>query len=81
MTIRKQESVHLHALLVETAEYLQADERTAGVDLAEYEALAIGPSSIHRSKSDHTEAILVLAAAIERSLDRSADADHPPRPR
>ena len=71
--MRKQESVHLHALLVETAEYIDERARTPPVDLGSYREMDVGPASVHRSKGDHEEAVLALASAVARSLDRSAE--------
>jgi hypothetical protein len=70
--MRKQESVHLHALLAAVAE--EFDDRVAvpSPDRSAYEELGVTPTMIHRSKGDHEEAVLVLADAIERSIHEQA---------
>lgn len=66
--MRKQEAVHLHALLVEVAEHLESRMDAPGPDLAVYRELDVGPSAIHRSKDAHEDAVLVLSDAIEAGL-------------
>ena len=70
--MRKQECIHLHALLAEVANQLAARPETRPIDLREYRALGVRPSSVHRSKADHEHAILLLAAAIEHSIGQHA---------
>lgn len=66
--MRKQESVHLHALLVAVADNLEERPDVPSPALASYRDVDLGPSAIHRSKDAHEDALLVLAAAIDRSL-------------
>lgn len=71
--MRKQELIHLHGLLMELHGVVAEDLQ---VDLDRYEQLAVRPTSIHKSKGDHREAVLTLsdelAASIEeRSTDRA----------
>jgi hypothetical protein len=70
--MRKQESVHLHALLVAVADHLDERPDAPSPDTSAYLNLGVGPSGVHHSKADHEEAILVLAAAIDRSLHEQA---------
>lgn len=71
--MRKQESVHLHALLLAVARHLEERGETPPVDRSPYHDLEVGPSSVHRAKETHEEAVLVLSRAIQRSLDQSAE--------
>jgi hypothetical protein len=66
--MRKQESVHLHALLVEVAQEFDERPSLPAPDRSAYRELSVTPSQAHRSKEVHEEAVLVLAEAIERSL-------------
>jgi len=66
--MRKQECIHLHALLAEVANHLDGRPETRPLNLAEYREFDVWPSSVHRSKADHERAILLLATAIARSL-------------
>lgn len=76
--MRKQESVHLHALLLEIASHLDERPESPPIDLGEYYDLGVGPSSIHRSKGAHEEAIQLLAGAVGASLRREADQGQEP---
>jgi hypothetical protein len=66
--MRKQESVHLHALLVEVAKEFDQRQGVPSPDRSAYRDLEVTPSQAHRSKETHEEAVLVLAGAIVRSL-------------
>lgn len=63
--MRKKEHIHVHALLVEVTRYLIEDETMPVERLSAYDALETRPTSIHRPKEDHHEAIVVLCSAIE----------------
>lgn len=79
--MRKQESVHLHALQLEIARYLDDHPEMPPVDLSEYNATEVGPSSVHRSKGDHEEAVVVLTTAIRDCLRRATGpGQEPPAP-
>ncbi len=69
--MRKQEYIHLHALLAEVSNDVQANG--TGVTLDDYEALGIRPSSIHKSKTDHKEAVQALATCLTESMDETVD--------
>lgn len=76
--MRKQECIHVHALLVEVAHYLIDRREISAETLAGYRDLDTRSSSVHRSKADHRDAIMMLATAIETSLEPAAD-DTPER--
>ena len=60
--MKKQELIHLHGLLAEVSsqcEEWQDDSMT----LENYRSQAVRPTSIHRSKTDHKDAVFALASA------------------
>jgi hypothetical protein len=73
--MKKQELIHLHGLLSEVrSEY---DGQTE-LELSEYEAFGVEPTSIHRSKTDHKTAVFKLADGLttsfgEEQLTQAAD--------
>lgn len=66
--MRKQESVHLHALLAEVATEFEERPGAGPPDLSSYRELGVRPSSVHCSKEDHERAVLELSSAIEYSF-------------
>ena len=65
--MRKQELIHIHGLLEEVRD--QYEERNnRSVDLSEYERIGIKPTSIHRLKIDHQEAIFALIYALTEKM-------------
>jgi len=65
--MKKQELIHLHGLLSEVrAEY--EDAREPKLDLSDYEAFGVEPTSIHRSKTDHKRAVFELIHGLTDSL-------------
>lgn len=76
--MRKKEYIHTHALLAEVTRYLIENEDVPVETLSAYDALDTRPSSIHKSKQDHDEAITVLSSAIEPQLEQ-ARTDSPGR--
>lgn len=67
--MRKQEYVHVHALLAAVVAYLDERDDVAPEELSTYRALDTRPSSIHESKRNHRAAVLALSSAIESELD------------
>lgn len=74
--MRKIEHVHTHALLAEVARYLIETETMSAERLSTYDALETRPSSIHKSKQNHREAITVLGNAIEPCLTNTYSESH-----
>ncbi len=69
--MRKQELIHLHGLLATVREFCEEDlGRT--VEREHYSELPIQPTSIHKSKADHQEAVAALADDIVDGLDTEA---------
>jgi len=69
--MRKIEHIYTHALLAEVTRYLIEDETMSVEVLSAYNALGTRPSSIHKSKQNHREAIMVLGSAIEPCLEET----------
>lgn len=77
--MKKQELIHLHGLLAQVRNHVEEIEG-APVDEESYDELGVRPTSIHRSKTDHKEAVFALADCItcEMAVDEqpvSAAAD------
>jgi len=66
--MRKKEYIHIHDLLTEVTRQLIEDETMPVERRATYDSLETRPSSIHESKENHREAIVVLCDAIEPCL-------------
>lgn len=56
--MHKDELIQLHTLMAQIKKYLESQGLEH--DFSEYEALAISPVHIHRSKAEHKHAIFVL---------------------
>jgi hypothetical protein len=69
--MKKQELIHLHGLLAEVRAQCESwqDEE---FDLTEYRTLGVRPTSIHKSKTDHKEAVFRLAEGITASAKPSS---------
>ena len=66
--MKKQELIHLHGLLAEVSNHCEmADDVT--IDLEEYHDLGVKPTSIHKSKTDHKDAVFAIATGITSRLD------------
>ncbi|WP_330631951.1 UPF0058 family protein [Halocatena halophila] len=65
--MKKQELIHLHGLLAEVANHyeLRSDNK---VDHTAYDDLGVQPTSIHKSKTDHKEAVFALAQGITSEI-------------
>lgn len=71
---KKQEYIHVHSLLSEVVEYLDDSPSEFYMDIEDVEAYQeylendIKPTSIHKAKSDHREAMFLLADSIDDFL-------------
>ena len=66
--MHKDELLELHGQLLKIKEYFKARE-DPGEDLfAEYEALDVDPSHVHKSKSEHKHAVFVLGNALAEAM-------------
>jgi len=64
--MKKQELIHLHGLLAEVRK--QCEAWGEDTDLEAYESLGVNPTSIHRSKTDHKEAVFRLTDGITAGM-------------
>ena len=65
--MKKQELIHMHALLVELAE--EVTDVQFAREMPAYEAVTARPTSLHRPKADHEAAIQALAAGILKRIE------------
>ncbi len=65
--MKKQELIHLHGLLAEISKRYTSEGGT--LEITEYEALGVRPTSIHKSKTDHKAAVFALAQCITNELE------------
>lgn len=66
--MKKQELIHLHGLLAEVSNHCETvDDVTPNLD--SYHELGIKPTSIHKSKTDHKDAVFELATGITGELE------------
>ena len=61
--MKKQELIHLHGLLAQVQTHYETDTGN-DVDNSEYASLGVEPTSIHRSKTEHKEAVAALAHCL-----------------
>ena len=66
--MKKQELIHLHGLLAEVHDQLEAWEDDQ-IDLDAYDDLGVRPTSIHKSKTDHKAAVFKLSMGLTGSMD------------
>jgi len=75
--MKKQELIHLHGLLAEVSNQCATWEGRS-MDLSEYESLGIRPTSIHKSKTDHKDAVFALAGGITGHMAESTETEPVP---
>ena len=63
--MRKKELIQIHALLLEVTLHWVENENMPAETCSTYHALDVRPSSIHKSKQDHHDAITALEHSIE----------------
>jgi hypothetical protein len=74
--MKKQELIHLHGLLAEVTNHFE--ERIDGpIECVEYEDQEVRPTSIHKSKTEHKEAVFALAKGITGSIETEVDGPVP----
>ncbi|MFB6255072.1 MAG: UPF0058 family protein [Halobacteriaceae archaeon] len=66
--MKKQELIHLHGLLAEVGEYYNARENQPEA-FEKYDEMGVRPTSIHKSKTDHKEAVFALAEGITAEIE------------
>ena len=75
--MQKDELIHIHALFFEVRQSLDETENIPVELDSMYDALDVRPTSIHKSKETHREAISTLGGSIERSLEQAGTIDEP----
>lgn len=70
--MKKQELIHLHGLLAQVQNHYEEQTGTE-VSREKYVELGVQPTSIHKSKTDHKDAVFALATSItdEMSVEES----------
>ncbi len=71
--MKKQELIHLHGLLGEVTNQFEMRSNST-VDVSDYEATGVQPTSIHRSKTAHQDAVFELTDALTSSMEEEMDA-------
>ena len=61
--MKKQELIHLHGLLAQVQNHYE-QETGNEVEHDSYITLGVQPTSIHKSKTDHKDAVFALATGI-----------------
>ena len=61
--MKKQELIHLHGLLAQVQNHYE-EQTGETVEREQYERLGVQPTSIHKSKTDHKDAVFALARSI-----------------
>jgi len=65
--MKKQELIHLHGLLAQVQNHY--DNQVADdIDMSTYDGVGVKPTSIHRSKTDHKEAVFALSKCITEDM-------------
>lgn len=66
-TMRKEELIATHELLFEVSKFIH--NTGTHTDFSEYNALNIGPKSVHYDKNAHEEAVTALLNGIDESIN------------
>lgn len=66
--MKKQELIHLHGLLAEVSNHFE-QRLDEPIDGTEYEEQDVRPTSIHKSKTEHKDAVFAIAAGITGAID------------
>ena len=65
--MKKQELIHLHGLLAQVQNHYE-EETGNDVEHDRYVELGVQPTSIHKSKTDHKDAVFALAKGITSEM-------------
>lgn len=74
MAMKKQELVHIHGLLKEVENHYELDNGEV-IEHDQYSELGVQPTSLHRSKSDHKNAVFALANSITTAIEEGGKTD------
>jgi hypothetical protein len=72
--MKKQELIHLHGLLAQVQNHYE-EETGETVDHDRYTELGVQPTSIHKSKTDHKDAVFALAKGITSEMSEPEEAE------
>lgn len=75
--MKKQEFIHVHSLLAQVQNHYERETEEA-VDMEEYENVGVMPTSIHRSKTDHKEAVFALTECVTSAMEGEEASEAPP---
>jgi hypothetical protein len=68
--MKKQELIHLHGLLAQVQNHYE-QETGETVEHDRYTTLGVQPTSIHKSKTDHKDAVFALANGITSEMEET----------
>lgn len=66
--MKKQELIHLHGLLAQVQTHYEKETGDT-VEHDEYARLGVQPTSIHKSKTDHKDAVFALATGLTTEME------------
>jgi len=69
--MRKQEYIHLHALLKTISQHLIVHEGMPPEQITAYQHLTVRPTSVQKSKQQHHQAVMALVTAIGSWVEES----------
>ncbi len=75
--MKKQELIHLHGLLAQVQNHYE-EETGENVEHDRYTSLGVQPTSIHKSKTDHKNAVFALAKGITSEMTEPEEAEPVP---
>jgi hypothetical protein len=68
--MKKQELIHLHGLFAQVQNHYE-QETGETVEHDRYTTLGVQPTSIHKSKTDHKDAVFALANGITSEMQET----------
>ncbi|MFB6222938.1 MAG: UPF0058 family protein [Haloarcula sp.] len=74
--MKKQELIHLHSLLAQVQHHYEL-ESDSDVEHDLYTEFGVKPTSIHKSKTDHKEAVFALAKGLTEDMAEEAAEQRP----
>ena len=75
--MKKQELIHLHGLLAQVQSHYE-QETGENIEHDRYTSLGVQPTSIHKSKTDHKNAVFALAKGITSEMAESEEPEPVP---
>ena len=70
--MKKQELIHLHGLLAQVESHYEMETGNE-VTHEKYTSLGVQPTSIHKSKTDHKDAVFALADGITSEMSETRE--------